>query len=246
VPAAPFDGTPHGPRRPRAQGLYDPANEHDACGVGMVADLSGRPGHGIVRQALTVLRNLDHRGAKGAEPDDGDGAGILTQIPDAFLRDAVDFALPPRGAYAVGNAFLPADEAERTAAIARIESIARDEDLTVLGWRDLPHRPDRCGPSAREVMPYFAQLFVAGRTGGATGIDLDRMAFCLRERAEQAASVYFPSLSGRTIVYKGMLTTRQLEAFFPDLLDPRFHSAIALVHSRFSTNTFPSWELAHP
>jgi glutamate synthase (NADPH/NADH) large chain len=241
VPAAMIPGQ----GRPERQGLYDPANEHDACGVGMVADLAGRKSHDIVVKALTVLRNLDHRGAKGAEPDDGDGAGILTQIPDALFREATGFALPEAGAYAAGIAFLPAGSAERSAAVATIERIAAEEGLTVLGWRDLPYDPDFCGPTARKVMPHFAQLFLSARNG-ARELELDRIVFCARERIEQDAHVYFPSLSSRTIVYKGMLTTPQLEPFFPDLSDRRFTSAIALVHSRFSTNTFPAWELAHP
>jgi glutamate synthase (NADPH) large chain len=242
------------PGRPESQGLYDPANEHDACGVGMVADLHGRKSHDIVEKALTVLRNLDHRGAKGAEPDDGDGAGILTQIPDAFLREVVDFPLPAAGSYAVGIGFLPVDAAERSEVMAAIAATVREEGLVVLGWRELPHDSHFCGPTARKVMPHFAQLFVAARDVRQAegtpewlrGIELDRLVFCMRERVEQDTSVYFPSLSSRTIVYKGMLTTPQLEPFFPDLSDRRYASAIALVHSRFSTNTFPAWELAHP
>jgi glutamate synthase (NADPH/NADH) large chain len=234
----------------RRQGLYDPAYEHDACGVGLVADLNGRVGHDIIEQALTVLRNLDHRGAKGAEPTDGDGAGISTQIPDAFFREVIDFTLPEPGAYAAGIAFLPTDDERRTKAIGIIEAIVADEGLVVLGWRRLPHDARFCGPAARRVMPHLVQLFVAadpeGPYAGRSGIDLDRVVFCARERAEQDADVYFPSLSARTIVYKGMLTTPQLEPFFPDLSDRRYTSAIALVHSRFSTNTFPAWELAHP
>ena len=241
VPAAMTPG--HG--RAERQGLYDPANEHDACGVGMVADLAGRKSHDIVVQALTVLRNLDHRGAKGAEPDDGDGAGILTQIPDELFREATGFELPEAGAYAAGIAFLPADAGERAEAVATIERIAGDEGLRVLGWRHLPYDPDFCGPTARRVMPHFAQLFLSAESG-ARELELDRIVFCARERIEQDTNVYFPSLSSRTIVYKGMLTTPQLEPFFPDLSDRRYTSAIALVHSRFSTNTFPAWELAHP
>jgi glutamate synthase (NADPH/NADH) large chain len=230
---------------PGPQGLYDPANEHDACGVGMVADLAGRKSHDIVEKALTVLRNLDHRGAKGAEPDDGDGAGILTQIPDELFREVCDFALPEPGGYAAGIAFLPVDDAERAATIETITALAAAEGLTVLGWREMPFDAQFCGPTARKVMPHFAQLFLAA-ADGRTGIELDRLVFCMRERAEQDTKVYFPSLSSRTIVYKGMLTTPQLEPFYPDLSDRRFNSAIALVHSRFSTNTFPAWELAHP
>ncbi|MEV4111798.1 glutamate synthase large subunit [Nonomuraea sp. NPDC049695] len=230
---------------PEPQGLYHPANEHDACGVAMVADVAGRRGHGIVVKALTALCNLDHRGAKGSEPDTGDGAGILTQIPDGFYRASVPFALPSAGAYATGIAFLPFDEQARSVATGLIEEIAAEEGLTVLGWRELPVDRELPGPSARAVMPHFAQLFVADPEGR-EGLELDRLAYCLRKRAEHEAHVYFPSLSARTIVYKGMLTPDQVEPFFPDLSDERYETAIALVHSRFSTNTFPSWPLAHP
>ncbi|MER7703873.1 glutamate synthase large subunit [Kitasatospora sp. NPDC097605] len=230
--------------RPAAQGLYDPRNEHDACGVGFVATLTGTADHTVVEQALTVLRNLEHRGATGAEPDSGDGAGILTQVPDAFLRARVSFDLPEAGAYAVGIAFLPDSDDEDAAAVARIEAIAAEEGLTVLGWRDVPVGPDLLGATARSVMPRFRQLFLAGE--GLSGIALDRIAFVVRKRSEREAGVYFPSLSARTIVYKGMLTTGQLEPFFPDLSDRLYASALGLVHSRFSTNTFPSWPLAHP
>jgi glutamate synthase (NADPH/NADH) large chain len=211
----------------------------------MVADVAGRRSHDIVAKALTALCNLDHRGAKGSEPDTGDGAGILTQMPDAFLRESVGFPLPPAGSYAAGIAFLPIDEQARAIGTGMIEEIAAEEGLTVLGWREVPVGTVHAGPSARAVMPAFLQLFVTS-PGGETGAALDRLVFCLRKRAEHEVDVYFPSLSSRTIVYKGMLTTPQLEPFFPDLSDERFASAIALVHSRFSTNTFPSWPLAHP
>ena len=229
---------------PPAQGLYDPRFERDACGVAFVATLTGVPSHTIVSQALTALENLEHRGASGAEPDSGDGAGILTQIPDAFFRDVVDFPLPPLGDYAAGTAFLPQDEEAAAETMATIEQIAVDEGLTVLGWRDLPTDPATVGSTARGVMPRFRQLFVSARNR--SGLELDRLVFCLRRRAEREADVYFPSLSCRTITYKGMLTTAQLGRFYPDLTDERFASAIGLVHSRFSTNTFPSWPLAHP
>ncbi|MFG2992954.1 glutamate synthase large subunit [Streptomyces sp. NPDC048257] len=229
--------------RPAQQGMYDPRNEKDACGVGFVANLTGEATHTLVEQALTVLRNLEHRGATGSEPDSGDGAGILSQVPDAFLRDVAGFELPEAGGYAVGIAFLPADGTARAVAVEQIEAIAAEENLTVLGWREVPVTPDLLGNGARATMPAFSQLFVSN---GSTGIELDRKAFVLRKRAEREAGVYFPSLSARTIVYKGMLTTGQLEPFFPDLSDRRFASAVALVHSRFSTNTFPSWPLAHP
>ncbi|MFJ1799512.1 MULTISPECIES: glutamate synthase large subunit [unclassified Streptomyces] len=233
---SPMDG------RPAQQGMYDPRNEHDACGVGFVATLTGVASHELVEQALTVLRNLEHRGATGSEPDSGDGAGILCQVPDAFLRAETSFDLPEAGSYAVGIAFLPADDS--TEAVRTIEEIAAQEGLEVLGWRDVPVTPALLGNGARATMPTFRQVFVAD--GESTGIVLDRKAFVLRKRAEREAGVYFPSLSARTIVYKGMLTTGQLEPFFPDLSDRRFASTVALVHSRFSTNTFPSWPLAHP
>jgi glutamate synthase (NADPH) large chain len=229
----------------RAQGLYDPANEHDACGVAFVADMHGRRSNAIVRDALTALHNLDHRGAQGSEVNTGDGAGMLLQIPDQFLRAVVDFELPRPASYAVGTVFLPTDDAEARDVIAAVERLASEEELAVLGWREVPIQPDSLGASARAAMPRFAQLFVAG-TRGELGMGLERRAFCLRKRAEREVGVYLPSLSCRTIVYKGMLTTDQLPEFFPDLRDPRIESAIALVHSRFSTNTFPSWPLAHP
>ncbi|MGW1895937.1 glutamate synthase large subunit [Streptomyces hirsutus] len=228
--------------RPAPQGMYDPRDEHDACGVGFVATLTGEASHTLVEQALTVLRNLEHRGATGSEPDSGDGAGILSQVPDAFFREVAGFELPEAGAYAVGTAFLPVDATDET--VARIDEIAAAEGLTVLGWREVPVAPDLLGATARSTMPVFRQIFVTDHAS--RGIDLDRTAFVLRKRAEREAGVYFPSLSARTIVYKGMLTTGQLEPFFPDLSDRRFGSALALVHSRFSTNTFPSWPLAHP
>jgi len=232
--------------QPPAQGLYDPDAEHDACGVAFIATLTGQASHEIVQLGLTALLNLDHRGASGAEPDSGDGAGILLQVPDRFLRRVTDFALPPAGEYAVGVAFLPRDEVDEAATRAHIERIAAGEGLRVLGWRDLPTDPSSLGGTAVSVMPRFKQLFVAPFGNAVTGLPLERMAFCLRKRAEHETDAYFPSLSSRTLVYKGMLTTHQLGEFFPDLSDPDMESALALVHSRFSTNTFPSWPLAHP
>jgi glutamate synthase (NADPH/NADH) large chain len=230
---------------PSAQGLYDGALEHDACGVAWVATLTGQPSHDIVSKAILALENLEHRGASGSEPDSGDGAGILIQIPDAFLRDEVHFDLPPVGHYAVGIAFLPTDDGADQAAREHIAALAREERLEVLGWRELPTDRSGIGRTAIGVMPRFAQLFVKA-VNGAQGMDLERMVFALRKRAEHEVAVYFPSLSSRTLIYKGMLTTAQVKSFFPDLVDERVTSAIALVHSRFSTNTFPSWPLAHP
>ncbi len=232
--------------KPQAQGLYDPANDHDACGVAFVATLSGEPSHAIVEQGLEALRNLDHRGATGADPKTGDGAGILMQVPDAFLRAEVGFELPPAGAYAVGNAFLPVDGAARRTAKETIEAVAVEEGLRVLGWRVVATDSSSLSDLTRSTMPAFEQLFVAPSGQPVQGLALERLVFCLRRRAQHEAGVYFSSLSCRTLVYKGMLTTEQLELVFPELLDPRVASALAVVHSRFSTNTFPSWELAHP
>ncbi|SFC03342.1 glutamate synthase (NADPH/NADH) large chain [Nocardioides terrae] len=231
---------------PSPQGLYDPRFERDACGVAFVATLTGVPSHEIVRKGIIALENLDHRGAAGAEVNSGDGAGILLQVPDAFLRAVAGFDLPTAGAYAVGTAFLPGGEDDVTKAKQRIEEIAAEEGLDVLGWRPVPVEPATLGPTALAVMPSFEQLFVAGAGKRLTGMALERLAFVLRKRAERETDVYFPSLSCRTLVYKGMLTTAQLADVFPDLRDERIASAIAVVHSRFSTNTFPSWPLSHP
>ena len=226
---------------PQAQGLYDPAQEHDACGVAMVATLNKVATHDIVEKALTALRNLEHRGASGAEPDSGDGAGILIRVPDSFYQAVTEFVLPASGAYATGIAFVEQGVEVKSA----VEKIAKEEGLIVLGWRELPINSSSLGKTALSVMPNFWQLFIAG-SKGEKDLALDRLAFCLRKRAEHGLKVYFPSLSSQTIVYKGMLTTGQLEEFFPDLSDQRVVSPLALVHSRFSTNTFPSWPLAHP
>jgi glutamate synthase (NADPH/NADH) large chain len=234
---------------PEAAGLYDPAFEKDSCGVAFVARLSGVAGHDVVGQALQALTNLEHRGAQGADPDSGDGAGILVQVPDAFLRTVVPFDLPPAGAYATGIAFLPRDDSAAALAVKTLQAVADEEGLAVLGWRPVPVDASVLGPAAAATLPQLRQVFLAAAPGTGepvTGIALDRRAFCLRKRVEHEADVYFPSLSARTVVYKGMLTTGQLARFFPDLTDPAFASALALVHSRFSTNTFPSWPLAHP
>src|ERR1700710_2520111 len=231
---------------PPAQGLYDPRFEHDACGVAFVATLTGEASHDIVEKALTALRHLDPRGAAGAEANSGDGAGILIQVPDAFLRAVLDFDLPPLGSYAVGTAFLEGDADQVAKTRQRIEELADEEGLTVLGWRDVPVDPAGLGATASSVMPQFSQVVVVATGARLTGMALERMAFCLRKRAEHETDVYFGSLSGRTLLYKGMLTTSQLGTFYPDLADERVTSALAVVHSRFSTNTFPSWPLAHP
>ncbi len=232
------------PNRP-GEGLYDPAYEHDACGVAFVAQLSGTASHDIVAKGLTALENLDHRGATGADAAAGDGAGMLLQVPDRFLRNVVDFDLPEPGRYAMGMAFLPIDQVARASAKRTIEFVATEEGLVVHGWRPVPTDSSTLSPVSSRNMPHFEQFFVSSPQE-LSGVDLDRAVYPLRQRARTEAGLYFASLSARTTVYKGMLTTLQLAEVFPDLLDERVESALALVHSRFSTNTFPAWELAHP
>jgi glutamate synthase (NADPH/NADH) large chain len=231
---------------PAQTGLYDPAREKDSCGFALVATIRGSAGHDIIDIALSSLRNLEHRGAVGSDAGTGDGAGIQIQTPDSFFRAVLSFELPPVGRYAVGMAFLPRDDEERRAEKAHVESIAESEGLAVVGWRTVPTNDEHLGELARDVMPAFEQLVVTDAEGTAASIDLDRKTFRLRKRAERETGTYFPSLSSRTVVYKGMVTTLQLEPFFPDLSDERMESKLALVHSRFSTNTFPSWSLAQP
>jgi len=243
---------PRNPQKP--YGLYDPACEHDACGVALVADVLGRRSHEILQMGLAALCRLDHRGARGAEPDTGDGAGIMLQIPDEFYRATVDFDLPPPGHYATGLVFLPTTEATAARAVSVLEKYASAECAEILGWRDVPVEPYGLGRSAEGARPRIRQVFLAA-TGpddeSLCGIELDRVAFAVRRQAERESverdlDAYLPSLSSRTIVYKGMLTPAQLGSFYLDLHDERMSTAIALVHSRFSTNTFPSWPLAHP
>jgi glutamate synthase (NADPH/NADH) large chain len=239
---------------PARHGLYDPAFEHDACGVGLVADLRGRPSHDIVRKGVTVLERLAHRGASGAEVATGDGSGILVQVPHRLMAGvAADagFELPGPGHYATGMAFLPTDADDAAKVRAGVEAVAEEEGLAVLGWRRVPTDSATLGETARRAQPRIEQVFLAPAGTGAPPPDalaLDRRAFVVRKRAEHAAGgdLYFPSLSARTLVYKGMLTSHQLDEFYPELSDERLESALALVHSRFSTNTFPSWPLAHP
>lgn len=252
---------PHPGSQGPTAGLYDPAYERDACGVAFVADLHGRRSHEVVANGLAALRRLDHRGARGAEPNTGDGAGILVQVPDALLRAVVDFPLPPIGEYATGLVFLPDDDENEIRARRVVEKYALVEGADLLGWRDVPVNPSGLGATAFAGMPRVRQLFVTahrltdsaeGPAGSRlTGLELERVAYCVRKQAERESAqrgvpAYFPSLSGRTMVWKGMLTPDQLAEFYPELTDERMRSAIALVHSRFSTNTFPSWPLAHP
>jgi glutamate synthase (NADPH/NADH) large chain len=240
---------------PSSQGLYDPRFEHDACGVGFVVDIKGRRSHAIVRDALTVLINLDHRGARGSEANTGDGAGLLLQLPHAFFADVCDFALPEPGSYGVGMLFLPPDAAARAACEAHLAALIAEEGQTLLGWRTVPTDSRTLGETAKAVEPHVRQLFVAAAPDLGP-LAFERKLYVIRKRAEQEIRhgqtlpdghfFYATSFSARTIVYKGMLTPLQVEEFYPELGDPRLESALALVHSRFSTNTFPSWERAHP
>ncbi len=240
--------SPESPTPPNSQGLYDPAYEHDACGVAFVADIAGRRSHDLVEQGMQALVNMEHRGASGQEPDSGDGAGILVQVPDAFYRAVAPAQLPEPGLYAVGTAFLPTTARDAVDAQLAVKRIASEEGLRVLCWRDLPVDPQGAGVgrTAASVMPVFRQVFLAAGDEPLSAYAVERRAYVVRKRVEHETGTYFPSLSSRTVVYKGMLTTGQLQPFFPDLSDERFVSALALVHSRFSTNTFPSWPLAHP
>ena len=242
---------------PKPQGLYDPRNEHDACGIGFIANIKGKKSHDIVDQGLQLLINLTHRGAVGADPKAGDGAGILLQIPDAFYREecaALGFELPAAGEYGVGTLFLPHDEARRGECEQILEDSIAWGGLTVLGWRDMPVDNSDLGESVKATEPYIRQVFV-GRGDSDDDTDaLERKFFVIRKRAsretralgEDTADFYIPSMSARTVCYKGMVLADQVGPFYPDLADTRVESALALVHQRFSTNTFPAWSLAHP
>jgi glutamate synthase domain-containing protein 2/glutamate synthase domain-containing protein 1/glutamate synthase domain-containing protein 3 len=235
---------------PQAVGLYDPSYEHDACGVGMVARLDNKPTHEVITRAITALENLEHRGASGADPRTGDGAGILMQMPDELLRAVVGFELPPLGQYGVLMCFLPTDDEARASLEQLLERTVQAEGQRLLGWRDVPVDPEHAGEVAGACRPVVRQLFVgAGAEQAGDQDSFERKLYVIRRVGELTAEhpgLYVCSSSSRTINYKGMLISYQLAAFYPDLRDERAKSALALVHSRFSTNTFPSWELAHP
>ena len=246
------------PNLPAPQGLYHPGREHDACGVGFVAHIKGKKSHGIVEQGLQILRNLTHRGAVGADPKASDGAGILIQIPDRLFRDEMakqGIKLPPVGQYGVGMVFLPREPASRFACEYEIERAIKDEGQVLLGWRDVPVDNTDLGESVKLVEPVIRQVFI-GRGAGVTVTDaLEGKLYIIRKSAGHAIQslklahgkeFYVPSMSARTVVYKGMLLAHQVGEYYTDLSDPRMVSALALVHQRFSTNTFPSWSLAHP
>src|ERR671921_1849778 len=237
------------PRPTQPVGLYDPSYEHDACGVAFVARLDGKPTHETVQRAVVALENLEHRGAAGADPNPGDGAGILLQMPDAFMRAVLDEDLPPRVAYGVCVCFLPHEQDRREELEALLERAVTDEGQRVVAWRDIPVDKDYVGITANFYAPYIKPLVVAAEGDLQHDQDaFERKLYVIRRVAELAAGpeLVIPSFSSRTIVYKGMLTSPQLLGYYPDLNDERTKTALALVHSRFSTNTFPSWELAHP
>ena len=244
--------------RPQSQGLYSPQNEHDACGVGFVANIKGKKSHSIIEQGLTILKNLNHRGAVGWDPKLSDGAGILIQIPDRFFRDELGkqgVKLPPAGQYGVGMVFLPRDPATRLACEYEIERAIKDEGQVLLGWRDVPVDNSDLAEPARRIEPVVRQVFI-GRGKGVTVTDaLERKLYIIRKssghaiqalRLEHGKEFYVPSMSARTVCCKGMLLAYQVGEYYLDLKDARVESALALVHQRFSTNTFPSWDLAHP
>src|SRR3989454_8454452 len=241
----------------KPQGLYDPAHEHDACGVGFVVDIKGRKSNAIVRRALQVLINLLHRGACGCEANTGDGAGILLQMPDRFLRKVcagLGIALPGPKDYGAGLTFLPRDANQREKVEGLIAAIVAEEGQRLLGWRDVPTDDRLLGASAVSVEPVIRQVFV-GRGDARDHAHFERKLYVIRKRIEHAVEAmdfsekrltYIPSLSSNTLIYKGMLSADQIESMYPDLLDPDMESALALVHQRFSNNTFPSWSHAHP
>jgi len=240
---------------PPRQGLYDPQNEHDACGVGFVADIKGRKSHGIIEQGLNILDRLTHRGAVGADPRAGDGAGILFQLPDAFFRKVVDFELPEYGEYAVGMLFLPQDEEARAEAEATVVSFVEAEGQQILGWRDVPVDNSGLGYSVKPTEPVIRQVFIGCSGECVDQTAFERKLFVIRKQIDKVIrgsqlegreSFYFTSMSSRTITYKGMLLAGQVGEYYPDLRDESVASALALVHQRFSTNTFPTWDLAHP
>src|SRR5438552_7099985 len=249
---------PHQLGPPPPQGLYDPRHEHDACGVGFVVDIKGRKSHAIVRQALKVLINLLHRGACGCEPNTGDGAGILLQMPDKFLRKVcapLGLTLPAATEYGAGLTFLPRDYLQRDKVQTLIQTLVVEEGQRFLGWRDLPTDDRHLGATARSVEPVMRQMFIGRGPGVRDHAHFERQLYVIRKRIENACDamdftekklVYFPSLSSNTLIYKGMLSADQIVTMYPDLVDPDVESALALVRQRFSSNTFPSGPLAHP
>ncbi|SEN11431.1 glutamate synthase large subunit [Lihuaxuella thermophila] len=235
---------------PGKQGLYDPAYEHDACGIGFIANIKGKKSHEIVEKGLEMLRRMEHRGGQGSDPETGDGAGIMVQIPHHFFEKGKEFEtdLPSPGKYGVGMLFLPMDPVRRAAYEKQLEAIIEAEGQKLLGWRTVPTDPAKIGKAARASQPFIRQVFIAASDDVPDSLSFERKLYVIRKQMEQSAGddLYIASMSSRTIVYKGLVTPEQLDAFYLDLQDPAFTSAFSLVHSRFSTNTFPTWERAHP
>jgi len=247
---------------PPPQGLYHPSFEHDACGVGFICQIKGKPSHQVVSDALQMLENMNHGGACGCEQDSGDGAGILVQTPDRFFRrecKKLNITLPEAGMYGVGMVFLPQDMVERYKCEQIFEGVAEDNGMKVLGWRDVPVDSTHVGATPKAVEPKIRQLFISAGETFFNKKDFDRRLYLVRQRTENEIEFgkhdlsaiareqfYICVLSANRIIYKGMLTATQLRHYYLDLKDPEFQSALAMVHSRFSTNTFPSWQLAHP
>ena len=239
-------------------GLYDPSFEHEACGVGLVANIKGRKSHSVIKQGLEVLINLGHRGAAGADPETGDGAGIIIQMPHAFIASefgALGVSVPAHGNYGVGMTFLPSEAGERAACEAVIERMVEEEGQRFLGWRDVPVSPDKIGVLSARVMPTIRQFLVGRSDSVESDFEFELRLFAIRKQVEKAilgddlsagGDFYICSLSARTLVYKGLIMAHQLEDFYHDLADERMVTSFALVHSRFSTNTLGSWKLAHP
>ena len=248
----------HNDYTPQKQGMYDPQFEHDSCGVGFVCNINGKASNEIVRQGLRILVNLSHRGATGADPLTGDGAGILIQIPHRFFSETMKahgVALPERGSYGSGLVFLPTDDTERVRCKKIIQDTVVDEGQAVIGWRPVPTDDSHLGKTAKNTKPAIEQIFIGRGVNAPDQLAFERKLYVIRRRIENAVRAsqlrqkscfYIPSLSSRTFIYKGLLTPAQVENFFPDLKDPNIESAIGLVHSRYSTNTFPTWDLAQP
>ena len=246
---------------PTKRGLYDPSNEKDSCGVGFVANMKGNPDHQIVLDALEMLERMEHRGGCGCEPNTGDGAGILVGLPEGFLRKVakqdLGLDLPSKGQFGAGLVFLPQDVDQRNKCVAAVEKIIEDHGQECLGWRDVPVCTEEAnvGPAARAAEPFIKQLFI-GAANGIEGDDFERQLYIIRKRAShqlrfdmdlsERLLFYICSLSTKVMIYKGMLNTAQVLKYFSDLANPDFETHLAMVHSRFSTNTFPSWDRAQP
>ena len=234
----------------KEQGLYQPNFEHDACGIGFYASLKNEPTHDIVVQGLAMLCRLDHRAGRGSDGKTGDGAGLMVQIPDAFFRQATTWALPPNGEYGVGQLFFTADDAQRQQIEEKFNAVIAEEGQTLIGWRTAPTNTESLSETAKQTAPVVRQLFIASDLSE-NPLAFERKLYVIRKRVEnwakaQHLTFYCPSLSTQTMVFKGLLAPEEVAQFYVDLQHEQFTSAMALVHSRYSTNTFPSWEPGKP